>query len=314
MNPLATLTAHRPTDGDLLQAWPVAARERAWTAVQAQLTSAPSISGKTGQRPRRRWLAAGAAAAALALTISLAPALLSPDDATSAQAVQQLVTSAQRSTAQVIPAGAFLHMIITDHQTSTMPGQPNTSSIQESWTASDGRVWRKDVRAGETAYYEFPAWPDAAPLDITPAGTAAMPTNQEALLQYLDSRVRGSSSRHEAIFVAIGDMTRQGFVPPGVRAASIKVAAGLPEVTATRDGSTTVLSFADDTIRAGIVQSLIFDSDTAALIGERTTATQHDFVYTSTIKITGIVDTIPTAITANAVTQDQTDDWDQPRK
>lgn len=309
MNPTDTLAAHRPTDDDLLTAWPASDRYAVWSSLKGRLASDLAPVARRGslhnpaRRRLRRWVIAGAAASAVAVALTMGPALLGPDGSASAQAVSQLVTSAKLSTAVVIPPGKYLHMTIADRQTSPDPNMVTTRGTMESWTADDGRLWRRDVRGDRVEYYSFSAWPAAAPLDFTPRGTAAMPTDPKALFEVLDRSVQGSSSHHEAIFVAIGDMIRLGFVPPAVRAAAIEVAASLPEVKATRADGQTTLTFGDDSIRRGVLNSLIFDSATAALIGERATSQQDDFTYTSSITIYGLVDAVPAEVRERSACQ-----------
>ena len=307
MNPTDTLAAHRPTDDDLLTAWPASDRYAVWSSLKGRLASdlAPVERRGSLQNPAhrrlRRWVIAGAAASAVAVALSMGPALLGPDGNASAQAVSQLVTSAKLSTAVVIPEGKVLHLRVEDDQHSTSPSTNTGRRTLESWIATDGHTWRRDVENnGDVQYYLFaPRWSGDG-IDRSPAGVASLPSESSTLLALLDGKVTGANSHHEAIFFAVGDLVRLGYVTPAVRAAAIEAAAGLPEVTAVRESGRTTLSFSDDSMRKGVVQSLVFDSATAALLAERTTATQDDFVYNSTTTIQAIVDAVPTEVIERA--------------
>lgn len=178
---------------------------------------------------------------------------------------------------------------------------PGASTL-ESWTSADGRVWRRDVRGSRVEFHVFPSFSDG-PIDFSPAGSGRLPTDPDALRSLLDDRVKGSSSHDEAVFVALGDVLRMGYVPAAARAAAIEVAAGLPEVTVTRTGTETTLAFVDEEIRPGQVQAMVFDTATAALVREETTGTRDAFRFTSRIEVSEVVDALPAEVAANTAAQ-----------
>lgn len=297
------IRAHRPTDEDLMTMWPEEERDTLWAGLEEKLTGSTSVQPSRAPRRTRRWFLAGAAAAALAVTVTIAPSVLAPQSTPSAQAVQQLVAAAEESDPAVIPDGRYLHMVVRDEQINADPSLPRMWQVQESWIGADGRTWRKDLRGGQDAeFFLFSAPPSAGSLDLTPAGVTAMPADPDALFDLLDSSVEGSSSHHEAIFRAVGDMARLGYVPADVQAAAIQVAAGLPEVTAHAAGGLTTLSFVDAQIRPGVKTSLVFDSVTAVLVSEQVTSSlpRHGFDYTASFEILGIVDELPSEVRAGA--------------
>jgi len=304
-HPLDLLTAARPTDDSLETTWTGSRSEASLASMQRLAESDGKQAHATRMSPRRRsarrWVALGAAAAVAAVALSIAPTVLSDKTGDSASAASQLVTSARLSTSPVIPDGKFLHMVVQQDQSSSDPATNPGRSTLESWTAADGRVWRRDVRGSHVQLHAFPAFSEG-PIDFSPAGSGRLPTDPEALRRLLDARVQGSSSHNEAVFVALGDVLRMGYVPAAARAAAIEVAAGLPEVTVTRTDSETTLSFIDEEIRPGQVQALVFNSATAGLVREQTTATRDAYRFTSRIEVSEVVDALPDEVTAGTAT------------
>lgn len=293
-DPITTLAARRPLESD----WSQEARESSLARVLDGI--ADGHAPRRMHRPRRRAVLVGAAAAA-ALALGIGAPLLSNTAAPSAAAVEQLVTNAARSSALVIPEGTYLHMVVEDVQHA--PGQNDPADgvprVLESWTSPDGSIWRRDVQGSDVAFFAFPP-SSGGEIDASPAGVASLPSDPAALGPHLRERVSGSNSENEAVFVAVGDLTRQGYVPPKVRAALIEVAAGLPEVTASREGGRTTLTFDDQATRPGS-QSLVFDSATGSLLAERTDA--PELTFTSTTTVSELVDQVPQEVLAGAAEQ-----------
>ncbi|SRR5580765_1467291 len=308
-DPIDTLAAHRPLTADWSPDDREATVERLLAAAAAPTASRmpvarPSRRDAAPRPVRRRFVLAGVAAAA-AGTLVIGLPLASDWTAPKASAVEQLVASAQRSHALVIPQGWYLHMVVhaRQHMPSADDPMDGVPWVEESWTGADGRVWRHDTQGTHMDNYAFPAL-TGGPIDYTPKGVAKLPTSPSDLMAYLRARVQGSNSTDEAIFVAVGDMTRMGYVPPAVRAALISVAGALPEVTATRSGGRTTLAFVDESTRPGS-QSLVFDSGSAALVGEAGTSPGADNV--ATIEILGLVDHVPADVLTEAAAQAKRD-------
>jgi hypothetical protein len=126
------------------------------------------------------------------------------------------------------------------------------------------------------------------------------------LLHYLRSHVSGSTSRDEAVFVAVGDMLRTGIVPPALRAAAIRVLERTPHValgvTHTDALGRPVIrfDFVDTSKRANETQSLIFDPKTAALLGEIESYASGQPWFTSTLVSSGITSNVPPQVLARA--------------
>lgn len=111
----------------------------------------------------------------------------------------------------------------------------------------------------------------------TRAFFAALPTDVGTLNTYLRDHVEGSSSRDEAVFVAVGDALRtaDGLASPKLRGALLGVLSRTPGVLL-HENQTDHLGrrairadFVDQRIRPGQVQSLYFDPTTFRLLEER---------------------------------------------
>lgn len=307
-DPFDVLAASRPSDVELTETWTLARETSVLDTVLDDLhrRREPFDRGRADvtrrfprRATRRRVLALGGVAAALAAVAVVAPAVMDSKSATASAAVAQLATSARRTEPAVIPDGKFLHRVVEQDQQSPDTSMDAGRSTLESWTAPDGRIWRRDVRREGVEYFSFPAL-DRGPIDYSPAGARSLPSDPGALRRLLDARVQGSSSHNEAVFVALGDVLRMGYVPAATRAAAIEVAGSLPEVTATQAGGRTTLSFADEEIRAGVVQSLVFDTGTAALVAEETTSRVNNMRFTSATTVSEIVDEIPAEVLTKA--------------
>lgn len=104
-----------------------------------------------------------------------------------------------------------------------------------------------------------------------------LPTDPAALRQLIEAReipgVEGPPGEAET-FVLIGDMLRETYLPPAIRAAIFQLTAELPgvellgEVRDPVDRPGTGIAFTDR--KRGTRQELIFDPKTSALLGERT--------------------------------------------
>jgi hypothetical protein len=307
---LARLAGHRPTSDELVAAWSSSRRERVLDGILTAISSDARLEtarnrtprhigatvGGAPTRGRRRLVALVGIAAAAAVAISVVPALLSPQSLPAADAIDRLAQAAGRSQALVIPDGKFLHMIVEETQHGGGESA-NGTRTHESWTDADGHLWRKDTDNGQVSYLSLPSL-DGGPVDMSPRGVAKLPTDADALLDHLESRVEGSTSRDEAVFVAVGDMTRMGYTPPAVRAAAIQALGTLPEVSAEESHGQVTLTYTDDSARPGVRQSLVFDAATTRLVAE--TLTAPDMTFRSETLSSEVVDGVPAAVTSGA--------------
>ena len=302
---LRQLAEHRPTPEDIDATWRPERRERVLAGILATARTKTCSTASTGgvrRRGARRLAAIIATAAAAALAATVVPGLVTPASLPAAGAIDRLAAAASRGEALVIPAGPYLHLVV--HDTQQGGGiSINGSRTLESWTSSDGHVWRKDTENGRVSYHSFPAL-TGGPIDMSPAGVTTLPTESGALFDYLEERVQGSKSVNEAIFVAVGDMTRMGYTPPAVRAAAIEALGRLPQVTAAEGDGRVTLTYVDEAYRPGVSQSMVFDATSTALVAE--TLSGPDLVYTSETLTSEVVEDMPSVVRAEATGEPQT--------
>lgn len=294
-DPIAQFAALRPTDADLAQAWPAdrqaAVLDRVRNEHDTPTDAGLAVVGAAPARrmPRRRLLITAGGIAAAAAAILIIPLVVpsgAPAGPPTAAALEGLAVTAAAE--QPLHPGQYRHAIVTDTQN-------GHTVVRESWTSADGTVWRHDSAGQTSEYYRFP--PGGDDLNYpSPSFLAGLPTDPTALGSYLRSHVHGSSSRDEAVFVAVGDMLRGGFAPPALRAAALRVLEATGHVTAAPGndpaGQPAIkVSFVDQQTRAGEVQTLYFDPVTARIIRESMTA--PGITFQSVVTASGIVDAVP---------------------
>lgn len=190
---------------------------------------------------------------------------------------------------------------------------PNVIETVESWRASDGRVWERDVavditgttfgRRPQTTTEVFPASAESA----EGAYLASLPTDGAGLDRYLRAHVSGSDSTDEAVFVAVGDMLRGGAAPAGLRSAAVTLLALTNHVRLGAASSDELgrdvqeFDLVNESDRPGQVQTLSFDRRTAQLIGERTVQPGSD--RTTSVRLSEVVDSVPANVLRTAVPQ-----------
>jgi hypothetical protein len=305
------IAAYRPTDELLDEEWSgrTAVLERVLCA-DARPAAGDVLAVRRG---RRRWIgaAAVASAAAVALVLGLVLPSGTPGAAPNAAAatLEKLAVRAAASPADLVRPGQFRHLRDKEVQTGD---QPHTTVIED-WTSYDGTVWSKRIGfpfAGQTAYLQFLAADRGSDFSSpSPKFLAGLPTDVGGLRDYLRSHVSGSSSRDEAVFVAVGDMLRGGMASPELRAAAIRVLERTPHITAASGADSLgrpalVITFYDRKARANETQALLFDPNTSVLLEEQQRATDGgSFGFTSTYTEASTVDAVPAAVIANAEVQ-----------
>lgn len=301
-DPMTSLAAYAPTEHDLDQEWTGERKTAVWDRVALAMESPDAardadtvisaIPRVQHRISRRRSLITTAAIAAAVAAIVAVPLLLpsgTPGGPPSASALAALAATAADQ-APLAP-GQYLHV-------TTVSQQNGHVVTREGWTAADGEVWRVDTAAGTSTYYVFPPGGDDFGYP-SPAFLKSLPTEPAALQRYLEDHVHGSSSRDEALFVAVGDMLRGGFAPPALRAAALRVLERTPHVTAapgqdSMGRAATVVRFVDESIRPGEVQSLYFDPATAALVQEGLSVGDHS--YSGTVTASDVVSSVPAQV------------------
>jgi hypothetical protein len=303
--------------------------DRAWTPQQQSDTLAAVLAQGQGPaardhrltRPprhvRRRRLAIGAmilAVAAAAVSLQVVLPRSSPGGATpaAAEALEGLaITAAASDPVDAAGPGQFRHLVVQTWQ-AAMPDRqvPETWQTFESWTASDGRSWRHNYGHESTGHkidqtLAFAPGGDQT-FSASPAFLAGLPTDAGRLRHYLRSHASGSSSRDEAVFVAVGDLLRTGLAPPKLRVAAIRVLERTPHVTigtthADALGRSVIrFDFVDNGKRTNEIQSLLFDSTTAALAEEIESYGSGQPWFTSTLVRSGVTSSVPAQILAHA--------------
>ena len=299
---LVRLARHRPTSSDADGQWGAARRDRVLDGILSSAHTVPTATARTTRRAapaargRRRITALLGVAAAAAVAVSVAPAVLHPTGLPAAGAIDRLAAAASRGQALVIPEGQFLHQVVQDTQQGGGESA-NGSRTLESWTSADGRTWRRDTANGRVTYHAFDALA-GGPIDMSPKGVAALPTDAGDLLDLLGKKVEGSTSVDEAVFVAVGDMTRLGYTPPAVRAAAIQALGRLPEVSASEADGRVTLSYVDESARPGVRQSLVFDAESTRLVAESLTA--PELTFTSRTTTSEVVRAVPQEVLTGA--------------
>jgi hypothetical protein len=287
-------------------------REMVMKRVQAADTApaAGSLAG-VGPTPaprrrgiRRRWIVATGVAAAIAAAAFIVPALLSnsPLDGVQSAAAAALskvatVAADQQSTAPV--AGQFVYTKTEAvWESSTYGAGPkhdqNFSVLEpvtrQSWIGLDGSgrlhethgtptfltpqdrvAWvaagRPSLGAGKT-YDEAYGKGGLSYLDLS-----KLPTDVAALrAMIVDRKIESGPAGDAETFTIIGDLLRETYAPPALRAALYQIASGLPGVeligTVKDEAGRTGTAVAYPTGN-GYRNELIFDPATAALLGEK---------------------------------------------
>jgi hypothetical protein len=253
-----------------------------------------------GRRARgRRRLAvtsvAGVSVLVAAIAVALVVEVVAGNGASTGSprsiAMQRLAIAAAHSPATELVPGKYLHLVDKITEGSDV-------LTLESWTSADGYEWRRDTDDGTTQYYLFAPPPAVDPEDPTPAYLASLPTDPSQLGSYLQSHVTGSSSKDQAIYVAVGDLMRPGYASPALSSALIQVLESTANVTAEtttdRTGRPAVkVTFTDPTGLNG-PDSLLFDPTNSALIEE-----QEGPRFTADYTERDVVDAVPSDVVSH---------------
>ena len=183
------------------------------------------------------------------------------------------------------------------------------TSLDQRWTASTGEAWgysdpgtTMQPRIAPFCIHRRAGVGDADFDEPTPAFLATYPTDPDALKSFLRTRVHGSTSTDEAVFVAIGDMLRTQLPSPELRAAGFRVLAMTDHVRVTpgvadaRGRSTVRVDF---TGRPHVTESLFFDPATSRITEEADFA-GGDFVDRTVTVRNEVTHSVPRAVVACA--------------
>lgn len=292
------LAAYRPSESDLDFVFPAASREVLLhrSMASARVRVAP-VRGRRNMRGMGIAAAVGLVTAALITVQAVLPGgTPGGSPRASAAVLELLATKAGAAPADIIRPGQFRHLVETDVE-------GGGKRVLESWTSSDGHIWRRDSQGDNVRYYQFPPAPlfGVGTPTLSPQGLDPITTDPTALNRYLRSRVQGSNTADEAVFVVLGDIIRTGFAPPALRAAAIRVLEMTPHVkaVATNDakGKPSVEVTYYDPAFGHAPQSLFFDPATSVLLEQ----TDGCCAYQGLFSGARVVNTIPKAVLQGAL-------------
>jgi hypothetical protein len=259
-----------------------AASGRDLDVVHELLVDAPT----TRARRRRALLPLAASvavfAAAAGTVVALLPGSSGSNDAGSAAVLptgSPFDPPAGLST-KALPAGTWSYDVTQqndiDAQGRVVANGTDSMTIR-TWTNARGDVY--DERSGQQNGCTFRPLRHAAGLEFpTVAFFRSLPTDVTKLRAYLRSQAQGSSSsRDEAVFVAVADTLRTAgaLASPRLRAAFVAVLSRTPGVILHRNALDQLgrpalrLDFVDQQIRPGEVHSLFFSPTDFRLVEER---------------------------------------------
>ena len=276
-NVLDELSSYRPTDATIEAEWSKLTREHVLEQIIDQPESA--VPAKTWRpRVQRRWVIAAVGVTAAGTLAAIGGIVLptnSPGgpEAAIAAPFQRLQTAALHNPQPVVGQGKFAYVasaVYSVHDSKIV----KTIALNKDWTAPNGNSWNSHSESGQT---------NCASAELrgtTTFGNADqnffnnLPTDPDALNTYMRSHVGGSSSKDEAVFVAVEDVLRTagGLASPQLRAALIGVLAQTNHVTVREDvrdvlnRAATRVDFKDQERRPGELNSLYFDPSTSQLV------------------------------------------------
>lgn len=240
-------------------------------------------------RETRRWRFVVPITAATALALTIAP-MVGDGGGTAQAAVVMLAETAANQPAAVIGDG-YLHQVVIERQTIDDVEDPGplvtTNTRFETWTDAEGRVYRlTSVDDSQDGTHKST---DVFRLDSnTPADIAALPADPDALQKFVESVASGHGDQETAVAEQFADLLRDGFAPPAVRSAALRVLSELPN-TSVAEGiapgrSTVTVSFGDPSNDG--MRALVFDAETSELVGER--SENANVAFTMTIQSSAI--------------------------
>ncbi|MEO9138086.1 MAG: hypothetical protein ABI345_03380 [Jatrophihabitans sp.] len=312
-DPIARLSAYRPTTATIEREWPLAQRG----TVRAR---ADSASARVRFTPRRRRLPVLLAPVAAGFVlVSLIGGVVvfvarSDDGARDSAAGQSstgdaLPAEATRQTPRVGPEQYA-------YRSMTYPGNTNGSSTDrlQAWASADGRTYYlRTAHGSSTCVGSSGQEPSQASFD-------ALPTDPVKLHELLRAQAQGSSTRDEAEFVGVGDLLRNsdGLASSQTRYALVAALSLIRRVTVHTDvldpsGRSAIrVDLVDQGNRPGELDALYFDPATFQLLAEATGnsgLTHNPTAYKSSgYDATGSAATTPvqfTGLQATVMTQEK---------
>ena len=241
-----------------------------------------------------------AAVAGLALVV---PPALDGGDASAAD-LRELARAAVRYDGPVLAEGTWLHERSTSVQrnSSLFSDGAVYDNERETWTSWDGTVYLVEHRpsAGWTSYDVLDEKFEPSIGDPTPAFSATLPDEAEALRDYLDDHVSGSNSHDEALFDAVRTLTTSHTLPPRTLAAALEVLAEIDGVSTDDvevDGRAAVeATFTQHYLDALGTSTIVLDRATGQALSSE--ESNPGSTYRSTTTLSEVVDAIPAEVLA----------------
>ncbi|MCA0251506.1 MAG: hypothetical protein LCH76_04280 [Actinobacteria bacterium] len=268
------------------------------------VTTAPTPLGnptpvRRDARSARR-LGVGIAAAAALIALGLVTqAILPIGTVGSPQSAAALDRLAQAIPEVRIPDDSYELTVATSSWISNTSGRRLTDT-RRTWLAPDGWSWAQETGDGDH-YHLLPAL--CYPWSLN--GAAPDPA---AMVDYLRTRVTGSSSTDEAVFDAITTHLRESAVSADLRAAAIHALALIEHVTVTENAvdpagrPATKVDFIDPVNRPNAARSFYFDPANSQILADEYLLDGAADSWTIVTE-RRIVDAIPAEVTSKLGTE-----------
>ncbi|KFG74427.1 CU044_5270 family protein [Streptomyces mutabilis] len=249
--------------------------------------TAPSAPAPTPARGPSRWkrpalVAAAVTAVVAALTVALPTDESAPPASKEAVALlEDIALAAERTPA---PAGIrddqFVYIKSEGGwtvQEGDGPARLQPVHQREVWLSVDGSregMLHSPFDRSDHAPLEKPA--PGVPSSTDYRHLQTLPTDPDAMYEWLDSVSEGSDSKDEANFVLVGDLARESLMPPAQAAALYRAAARIRGVFVVDDAVDAAgrHGVAVARIDDGERVELIFDRETKEFLGEREVAVE----------------------------------------
>jgi hypothetical protein len=305
---LNALTNARPDESDLDRVW--GQQDRAATLQRAQR--------RASTQGRRRRIVRTTAAATVTALVGV-PALGAWQQAAAAGDLRDLSRAAAQDTAPVLGEGDFLHVVSRSSQdNSSLFGDGRTwVDHRECWVRWDGQEWCVETREGKNYRDLMRFHPEGAGTSVndpSPEFVSSWPTDATELRAFLDERVSGSNSHQEALYVAITDAARTGYLPPQVLAAGLEMLAevrGVHTEDVTVAGRAAVaLSFRRFFVSLLDEKTTILDKATGQVIAEK--SSDPSSTWETRVEQSEIVRQVPEEVLADFETHGEDRVFDGP--
>lgn len=271
-----TLVSYRPAETTICAEWTQLHQEQVLERILALSPNAVK-AGSWRQRPRRRLAFAAIGVTAAGIVAAVGGIVLpanSPGGPETAIAApfQRLQSAALHDPQPAVGAGQFSYLASESYTLKdgrlVMP-----KSLNKDWTTPNGDSWNWHSEDGLTNCSSGTLQGTRTFGNADQQFFDSLPTDPETLNTYMRSRVTGSNSKDEAVFVAVEDVLRTagGLASTQLRAAFIGVLARTDHVTIREDARdaldrpATRVDFEDQKRRSGEMTSLYFAPSTSQL-------------------------------------------------